>query len=148
MDENGQQITDEEITAGNEEESSDEEGLDMEDVGDIKNESDVPKPTFPFLMMIFAVLKDGIDILDIGLLSTISSAFFYPIFYLWLQDKPPFFRKNLKKFMERRAFLPLIEFIPVLGILPLTTVFVYLVYKQEVLLSGKLSKIVSKRLKL
>lgn len=127
-------------------EGEDFEDLDLDDVEDIQDQNDVPKASFPFLMFSFGLLKDILDFVSGGSLSFIFSALFFVIFYLWLQDKPPFLRKNLKKFLSRRFYMPLIEFIPIIGALPLTALFVYMVYKQETLLSGKLGKIIGKRL--
>jgi hypothetical protein len=90
-------------------------------------------PDFPILIILFALLKDGIfDVLSVGLLGWVGSATLGLIIWFWITSKTGFIQKRLMRYVVRRYLVALvIGIIPGLNFIPEATILVLLVHNKE-----------------
>lgn len=101
----------------------------------------VKEPTFPFLMILLAALKDIVDSLDFtgfGLvITTVTSVIVGIIIFIWcltrgIGAKEHRLRRSvIKQMWKRYVAVIIIEFIPAFKILPLETIFVYVTHNAD-----------------
>lgn len=114
------------------EQDTENEYFDSGDIEQIKNEGGLPEVKFPFGMFLFAIVKDVLDFFTAGFLGPFFSACFYIIFGMNTYQKAPLIKKGLeKRYFKRLTVLRLVEFIPFIDALPLTTISVYDMYREE-----------------
>ncbi|MEK7452782.1 MAG: hypothetical protein AAB614_00955 [Patescibacteria group bacterium] len=104
---------------------------DEEDDMTLELENPPKHPSFPFIIMLCAVLKDMSDVLTAGFLGIITSAFFGLLIFFWimLQDTGIIRKLLIKKVVLRIVLALLIGLIPIAGaIIPEATILVLLIY--------------------
>lgn len=114
------------------------ESLDGADVK-ILVEAPPQKPEFPFLMVFVAVLKDILDIpLELTLVgiifTTIFSLIIGLVLFIWCFGKISggWWKKKIIGWLWKRyIFTIILEFIPFIKIIPVTTIFVFMVHYKE-----------------
>lgn len=100
---------------------------------------DPPKePVFPVNMLTFAAIKDVIDSADISgvaiIVTTIFSLFFNTILFFWVTGRGgsgAMSRTLMRVLIKFLVGVIIVEFIPVVKIIPATTLFVLWVHTKE-----------------
>jgi len=114
------------------------EEVDDEDIENIK-EGDIPEnPPFPGFILLLALLKDGVDAGDITIIGVVFTTIFSFIttiilfFWTFNKIKHGYFKK---KFLKRTLWLlagtVLVEWIPLLKIIPTESIYVLLVHFRQ-----------------
>ena len=100
-------------------------------------EGDIPEdPSFPIFILMAAILKDFIDILDFTFLgiivSSVATFILTLIIFLWMLGKLNFYQKALLRwFWKRFIVIMFIEYIPFLSIVPGMTFLVLIAHYRE-----------------
>jgi len=103
------------------------EELEEEDFEELK--VNLPKkPSFPVMTFCFALLKDFIDIVSLGIIGTIVNILAWIVISFYLFRKVSF----IKRYLYRKFIFTLIlEFIPFINMIPQWTIFVLRAYAKE-----------------
>jgi len=89
-------------------------------------------PSFPFIIVLIALLKDGIDIISVGFLGWFASLLVGFVLWVWIITKSnPVERRILRWFTIRLVVVVFIGFIPIINFLPEMTIFVFLIHNKE-----------------
>ena len=95
-------------------------------------EKDAEEKSFPYLMFMLAWIKDSLDAVSFGLLSLITTPFFFLTFLLWFWGRGFLIRKLLWKRVFKKVFTTaFVMAIPFLNIAPVTMLLVVVVHNQE-----------------
>ena len=108
------------------------ENLDQETLETLAADTSQEKPGFPFFIFSLAIIKDILDAITGGAISFVFSLIFGCIIFLWLLGKVGFGQKALIRWAARTgSVVALVESIPVLGALPMSSIFVLLAHYRE-----------------
>lgn len=117
-----------------------EEGLsyEPEEITEILRTPEPGIPSFPYLLLILALIKDLLDSLDLtgvgAILTTVLSLLMGGILFVWILAKfkgAAWKRKQAKKMAARLLLVCGVEFIPFLKIIPSNTIWVLMAYSDE-----------------
>jgi hypothetical protein len=106
---------------------------------DLAVEGRPEKPPFPYGIFLVAFIKDILDLVFtvsiVGIIVVLPLSFFMAfILFFWLQGKMSggWYKKKIIKWLWKRFFLTIgLEAIPFLGLIPATTIFVYMAHNKE-----------------
>jgi hypothetical protein len=89
------------------------------------------KADFPILLFFTALTKDTLDI--IPFVGFVTTPFFWLIVFIWFLNKDPIKKKALSKskMMIGGSSSFIIGMVPIIKIVPETSIFVWFVYKNE-----------------
>lgn len=90
-------------------------------------------PSFPLIIVIFALIKDLVDLASFGFLGWITSPILGAIIFFWFLGKRSFIRRLLwRRFIKKRAFVTaILEIVPFVSMVPWTTFFVIKAHYKE-----------------
>lgn len=96
------------------------------------------EPVFPMLMFVGAAMKDVVDSADISgigiVVTTVFSIIFNTFLFIWVRSRGGsggVSKAMIRKILQRLAATIVVEFIPLLKIIPATTLFVLWVHSQD-----------------
>jgi len=102
-------------------------GVDIDEL-----EKAAEKKPFPYLMFMLAWIKDSLDAASFGLLSLITTPFFFLTFLLWFWGRGFLIRKLLwKRFFRRLLTTTVVKALPLINMAPVTMLLVFVVHNQE-----------------
>ena len=103
------------------------EELEEEDFEEIKTGT-LKQSSFPIITLIFAILKDFIDLVTLGILGLITNIIAWIVISFYLSGKVGF----IKRWLYRRYIFALIlELIPFINMIPQWTIFVLRAHATE-----------------
>lgn len=93
---------------------------------------DVKKPDFPFMILLAAILKDILDVASIGFLGFFTNIILGLVIFFWILGKSSFLRKRMTRWFIRRYVATfIVESVPFINFLPITTILILLTYNRE-----------------
>jgi len=115
-----------------EDQYNDSEQLSADEEAEISLNGAPVKPLFPFMILLVALLKDFIDFISFGFLGILTSIVAGLVIWLWMLGKIGMIQKRLTKWFLRRFIIAMfIESIPLVSMLPITTILVLLAHNKE-----------------
>lgn len=116
-----------------------EEGVayEKDDIAEILKANTPDEPSFPFFIILLAIIKDILDALTLSgvgyVISFVTSILIGAIIFIWIisKGKAPWRKKHVRKSIERFVVANLADLVPLLNILPIETIFVLMVYSDE-----------------
>ncbi|MBI2052299.1 MAG: hypothetical protein HYT38_01295 [Candidatus Sungbacteria bacterium] len=103
------------------------DGINPEDVETAKNNRLEP-PIFPVIIFCLAVVKDITDMVSLGTIGIIVNIIVAPVFFFYLWGKVGFIKKKLWRWLISTIVL---EFIPGISFVPMSTIFVLRAHATE-----------------
>lgn len=103
------------------------EELEEEDFEEIKTETP-NRPSFPIITLTFAISKDFIDLVSLGLLGTFTNIIAWLVIRFYLLGKMGFMKRYLYK---KYIFTLILEYLPFVNMIPQWTIFVLRAHATE-----------------
>jgi hypothetical protein len=121
---------DQDIRAREQDQENLEEYIPAQEEG-ANSQKDIPDVKFPTKLFIGAVAKDLADLASAGILVPFFGIFHKIALFANVAKKEERLKNHLTDWLEKRIMLQAIEFVPVLGIVPISTILVISMYQAE-----------------